>query len=401
MGAYEYQALDSAGKLRKGVLQGDTSRQIRQQLREKGLSPLDVSAISNQRQTMGRQKDVIKSRELAILTRQLASLVNAGLPLEDCVATLAEQSEKASTQRILAAVRSRVVEGHSLSSGLMDHPASFPPLYTASVSAGEQSGHLGQVLGRLADFTERREEITSKLIGALIYPVIMALTALAVITALMLYVIPKVVQVFDSLDQQLPTLTRIMIGISEFFQNHILAIAVILLLLFVLMPVLLQIGRLKRSWHGFLLRLPVIGRLSRGTNAGRFTRTMSILTASAVPLVDALGIARGVMSNLRMRDAIGGVAERVREGSSFSQALKQTRLFAPITTRLIASGEKSGQLDDMLERAAEHQEREVDNTLTVLMGILEPAMILIVGVIVLLIVLAILLPILQINQLIA
>lgn len=401
MGAYEYQALDRAGRMHKGVLQGDTARQIRSQLREQGLSPLNVAALVSSQDKEARQRGQIKSSELAILTRQLASLVNAGLPLEDCLDTLGEQIERPATQRIIGAIRSRVVEGHSLSRGMSDFPGSFSPLYTASVAAGEQSGHLDKVLTRLADYTERKEDINTRLLGALIYPIILSLTALGVIVALMVFVIPKLVLVFESVDQQLPILTRIMIGISGVLQQHILLILIVAAGIVLLIPILLRLPVIRAAWHRLLLRLPIVGRIVRGTNASRFTRTMSILTASAVPLVEALNIARAVISNLPMNQAIATVASRVREGSDFSQALKRTGLFAPITTRLIASGEKSGQLDDMLERAAENQEREVDSTVTILMGILQPALILGVGLLVLVIVLAILLPILQMNQLIA
>ncbi len=400
MGAYEYQALDGTGRMRKGVLQGDTARQIRSQLREQGLSPLNVAVLASGNETETRQRGSIRSSELAILTRQLASLVNAGLPLEDCLDTLGEQSEKPATQRIIGAIRSRVVEGHSLSRGMSDFPGSFPPLYTASVAAGEQSGHLDNVLTRLADYTERKEDINTRLLGALIYPIILSMTALGVIVALMVFVIPKLVLVFESVNQQLPILTRIMIGISSFLQQHILLIIIIIAGVVLLIPILMRLSAVKAVWHRLLLNMPIVGRIIRGTNASRFTRTMSILTASAVPLVEALNIARAVITNLPMNQAIATVASRVREGSDFSQALKRTKLFAPITTRLIASGEKSGQLDDMLERAAENQEREVDSTVTILMGVLQPALILGVGLLVLVIVLAILLPILQMNQLI-
>lgn len=399
MGAYEYQALDDRGHRRRGVLAGDTARQVRQQLRDKGLSPLSVDPVREGR-SGGWSGRSLGTTEQALLLRQLASLLSAGLPLEEALGTVAEQSDKAQAQRIFVALRSRVMEGHSLSAAMAEFPRAFPPLVGATVAAGEQSGRLDQVLERLADYAESREALGRKVMLALLYPAIVALVAIATVLGLMAYVVPQVISVFASMDQALPALTRGLISTSAFLTEHGRWIALALLLVAVLFAVGLRSTALRRQWHALLLQMPIVGRLNRALNTARFTRTLSILTVSAVPLLEALTIAAGVLGNLAMRAAAETVARRVREGASLHRALAQTGRFPPLVVRLVASGEKSGQLEQMLERAAVNQDREVESTITVIMGILEPALILLVGGLVLTIVLAILLPIFQMNQLI-
>ncbi len=401
MGAYEYSALDERGHRKRGVLQGDTARQIRQLLRDRGLSPLAVEPVGESAgfAAFGFRRG-LSTAEAALILRQLASLTGAGIALEEALATVAEQAERTAAKRILVALRARVMEGHSLSHAMAEFPRAFPNLVRATVAAGEQSGHLDRVLERLADYSESREQLGRKVLLAVLYPAIVTAVAIATVVGLLAYVVPQVVSMFDSLDASLPPLTRVLIATSGFLQSWGRTLAVVVLLTPAAAWFALRAPAVRRRWHRAVLAMPVAGRTIRALNTARFTRTLSILTASAVPLLDALRIAAGVMGNVPMREAVLRAQARVREGTSLNQALAVTGLFPPMVTRLIASGEKSGELEDMLERAADQQDREVTNTIAVLMGILEPALILIVGALVLTIVLAILLPIFQMNQLI-
>lgn len=403
MGAFEYSALDARGKERKGVLEGDTARQVRQQLREKGMTPLTVEAVT-QRESRSRGglqlNSGISATELALLTRQLATLVRAALPLEEALQTVARQSERARLQSMLLAVRSKVMEGHTLADALKDFPQIFPELYRTTVAAGEMSGHLEIVLERLADYTEKRQQMRQKIMLAMFYPTILTVIAILVTIALLTYVVPEVVKVFDNIGQELPLLTRGLIAVSDFLRNYGLWLLVLLVLLVVSTGYLLRNPVMLFRWHLKVMRLPLIGRLVRGLNASRFSRTFSILSASGVPVLDAMRISAEVMSNLPMREAVQQASDRVREGSNIARALEHSRYFPPMTLHLIASGESSGKLETMLERAADNQERELETVIAAVMGMFEPLLILVMGAVVLLIVLAILLPIFNLNQLV-
>jgi general secretion pathway protein F len=381
MGAFEYIALDNSGKEKKGVLEGDTARQVRQQLRDKGWMPVEVQE-STERESAASSRSIkirrgVSATDLSLITRQLATLVRSGLPLEESLQAVSQQTEKARLKSMLLAIRSRVMEGHTLATGLGDYPHVFPELYRTTVSAGEQSGHLEVVLERLADYTENRQQMQQKLQLALFYPALLTLVAIGVVVGLMTFVVPQVVQVFDDIGQELPVLTRTMIAMSDFLRNY---------------------GLLM--YHAFLLHLPLIGRLERGVNAGRFARTFSIVTASGVPVLDGLRIASEVMSNIPMREAVEEAARMVREGASIHASLEKSGYFPPMTVHLIASGEASGKLEEMLERAAINQEREIETLISAVMGLFEPVLILVMGGLVLVIVLAILLPIFNLNQLV-
>jgi general secretion pathway protein F len=406
MGAFEYIALDDSGKEKKGVLEGDTARQVRQQLRDQGWVPLDVSESSERASRPGSGQEKVKIRrgvsatDLALITRQLATLVRAGLPLEETLQAAAQQTEKARLQSMLLAVRSRVMEGHTLATGLGDFPHVFPEIYRTTVSAGEQSGHLEVVLERLADYTENRQQMQSKIQLALFYPALLTLVAVGVVIGLMTFVVPQVVQVFDNIGQELPGLTRTLIAMSDFLRNYGLLMLVLLGLAGGGLAWLLKKEGPKRRFHEILLRLPLIGRLERGVNAGRFARTFSIVTASGVPVLDGLRIASEVMSNLPMRESVEEATRKVREGASIYAALDKSGYFPPMMVHLIASGEASGKLEEMLERAATNQEREIETLISAVMGLFEPILILVMGAVVLIIVLAILLPIFNLNQLV-
>jgi general secretion pathway protein F len=404
MGAFEYIALDNSGKEKKGVLEGDTARQVRQQLRDKGWMPVEVQE-STERESVASSRSIkirrgVSATDLSLITRQLATLVRSGLPLEESLQAVSQQTEKARLKSMLLAIRSRVMEGHTLATGLGDYPHVFPELYRTTVSAGEQSGHLEVVLERLADYTENRQQMQQKLQLALFYPALLTLVAIGVVVGLMTFVVPQVVQVFDDIGQELPVLTRTMIAMSDFLRNYGLLMLVLLAIAGGVVVWVLGKEGPRRRYHAFLLHLPLIGRLERGVNAGRFARTFSIVTASGVPVLDGLRIASEVMSNIPMREAVEEAARMVREGASIHASLEKSGYFPPMTVHLIASGEASGKLEEMLERAAINQEREIETLISAVMGLFEPVLILVMGGLVLVIVLAILLPIFNLNQLV-
>ncbi len=405
MGAFEYTALDVNGREKKGVLEGDTARQVRQLLREKSWVPLAVEEVVQREAKAGKPgitllKRGISATDLALITRQLATLVRAGLPLEECLSAVSQQAEKPRLKSMLMAVRSRVMEGHSLASGLSDFPHAFPELYQTTVQAGEESGHLERVLERLADYTENRQRMRQKIQLAVFYPALLTLVAIVVVGGLMTFVVPQVVQVFENIGQQLPPLTRYMIATSDFLRNYGLLLIVLIVLLVVGFNYMLRNDQTRYRFHQLLLKFPLIARLERGLNTGRFARTFSILTASGVPVLEAMRISAQVMSNLPMRKAVEEATARVREGAGIAASLEQSGYFPPMTTQLVASGEASGKLEEMLERAAINQESEIETLIAALLGLFEPLLILFMGGVVLVIVLAILLPIFDLNQLV-
>ncbi|MDX1496442.1 MAG: type II secretion system inner membrane protein GspF [Salinisphaeraceae bacterium] len=406
MGAFEYVALDQRGRQKRGVLEGDAPRQVRQNLREQGLVPMEVKEVSGRKGQGGSStrrfglRQSLSVTELALFTRQLATLVRAGLPLESALQAVSQQTESARTEKVVLGIRSKVLEGHDLASALADFPGVFPEIYRATVAAGEHSGHLDGVLERLADYVENQQVMRQKIQLALFYPVILSIVAIGVTVALLAYVVPKIITVFENIDQELPLLTQGLIATSDFLRDYGLILLILIVLAAVAGKLALRQENIRWRYHRWLLRLPLFGRATRGINTGRFARTFSILVNSGVPVLDSLRICSEVVVNLPMRDAIDNAAKRVREGSSIHQSLAQYNLFPPITLHLIANGESSGELGAMLERAAQHQEREVETLISALMGIFEPVLILTMGGVVLLIVLAILLPIFDLNTLV-
>ena len=401
MGAYQYVAVDPGGKEHRGVLEGDTPRHVRQLLRDRKLMPVEIAEVEARERKSHRQFSLFKGisgLDLALLTRQLATLVKAGLPLEEALLAVSEHTEKPRLKSIILGVRAKVLEGHSLASGLDDFPHAFPTVYRATVMAGEQAGQLDSVLERLADYTESRHGLRQKVVQAMVYPILLTVIATFIITVMLIFVVPKVVGVFETTGQQLPVMTRILIALSNFVQNWwFLLVAGIAALIFLGQRLLKQ-EHIRRRVHFWLLRAPIFGRVTRGLNTARFTRTLSILTASGVPALEALRISASVIANLPMRAAVEAAAVRVREGGAIGRSLSQSKLFPPMSVHLISSGEASGELDSMLERAANHQESEMDSLLATMLSVLEPLLIVIMGLVVLAIVMAILLPIFQINQ---
>jgi general secretion pathway protein F len=403
MAAYEYTALDPSGRERSGVMEGDTARQIRAMLREQGLLPVSVSEVVDTQPTrFGRLSMArrVNATDLALLTRQLATLVRSGLPLEEALLAVSQQSEKPRVRSVLAGVRARVVEGRTLAEGLGAFPGVFPEIYRATVSAGEQSGHLDAVLERLADYTENRQVLQQRISNAMVYPVLLTVVCLGIVSLLLGYVVPEVVRVFEAGDRALPILTQILIALSDFVRGWWWAIVAVTAGAVYGFRRWLKLPGARRRFDNFKLRLPLVGRITRGNNAARFARTFAILTASAVPVLEAMRISGEVVSNLPMREAVTDAAVRVREGAPIARSLAKSKLFPPMLIHLISSGETSGALESMLERAADNQERELDGVVNTAVGILGPVMILLMGGFVFVIVLALLLPIFELNQLV-
>ncbi|TPV59098.1 type II secretion system protein GspF [Aestuariibacter sp. GS-14] len=405
MAAFAYKAINAKGKNTSGVLEGDNARQIRQQLREKGLVPLDVEQVAEKSNGSSRGgwqlfKPRISASDLALLTRQLATLIESALPIEEALLAVAEQSEKTRQKNMMMAVRSKVVEGHTLADALGEFPSVFDDLFRAMVAAGEKSGHLDTVLNRLADYTERRQQTRSQIIQALIYPAIMMFFAMMIVVVLLTVVVPKIVGQFDHMGQDLPTITTVLIGISEWMQNYGLYLLLGIMLLIVLFQRLVQQPALKLRYHQFMLKLPLIGKVARGLNTARFARTLSILTASAVPLLESMRIATDVLQNKYIKARISEAAINVKEGSSLRAALDNTKIFPPMMMHMIASGERSGELQQMLSRSADNQDREFEALIGVSLKVFEPVLIVSMAAVVLFIVMAIIQPILALNNMV-
>ncbi len=403
MGAYEFVALDKSGKESKGLIEGDTPKHVRQLLRERNMFPVRVTEVAQReakRQTTFSLRRGLSPGELALITRQMASLSQSGLPLEEVLLAVSQQNDQPRAKSILLGVRSKVMEGHSLADGLGDFPQAFPELYRATVAAGEQSGHLDVVLERLADYTEARQELRQRITNAMIYPAALIVMALGIISFMLATVVPRIVSVFENTSAELPGLTRGLIATSDFLRNHWLLLIIATAAVLWGLWWLFQKEGPRRRYHQFLLRAPIFGRLTQGINTARFTRTFSILAGSGVPVLEAMKISAEVIENLPMREAVNEAALRVREGAGISRSLAASKLFPPMMIHLISSGEAGGRLEEMLARSAAGQEREVDGRIAALLGILQPLLIVAMGAIVMVIVLAILLPIFEINNLI-
>jgi general secretion pathway protein F len=396
MEAFRYQALDAAGRSVSGVLQAETPRDARTRLRERGLLPSAVE--KNARQPWARG---VSAAQLSLLTRQMATLLDSGLTMEQALAALIEEAEAPSTRELLAGVKTEVMAGASLAAALGTYPRSFPEFYRALVQGGEDSGALPTVLAHLADYLDARQALRQKTSLALLYPVLVGVVALAIVTGLLVYVVPQVVHVFQQSRQALPLLTRALIGLSDFLRAAWPYLLLVFIALAVTAHMALRRPAYRRRWHVLLLTLPWLGPLVRGVDTSRFASTLAILVAGGVPLLGALASAARVMGNLVMREAVERAIERVREGVSLARALGETREFPPLLVHLVASGEMSGKLEQMLERAARLETQALERRLAVFLALLEPVMILAMGAVVLMIVLAILLPIIEINQLVS
>lgn len=395
MPAFHYQALSPGQRTEKGVLQADTARAARATLRERGLTPLNVAPVESD----GGHSTRLSASALVLLTRQLATLFSAGLPLDEVLAAAAEGADGA-MRTVTLALRARVMEGSSLAQALAEFPATFPPLYRASVAAGEQAGRLGIVLTQLAAHLESRDALRRRVIAALAYPALLLFFALLVVSGLMLYVVPEVTGVFVRNGQSLPWATRALLAISAGLQAGVWWLLTLTLAVVAALMAAWRSAAFVRWRHRRWLRVPLLSRFLIALDSARYARTLALLGASAVPLLDAMSLANATVANQQLRAALIHAAVRVREGAPLAQALSGTGWFPPLALRLIASGERAGRLDAMLDEAAAQLERELDMVLSVLMAALGPVVIIAVGGLVLFIVLAILLPIFQLNQLV-
>lgn len=401
MPTFDYRADDAQGRRCKGRLEADSPQHARQLMRERGLWPRELNEVhagtaAGSQQRGGR----LSAAQLALLTLQLSTLVQAGLPLEEALQAVARQSSRRKVAGLLSAVRSRVMEGHALSTALALFPRAFPELYRATVAAGERSGHLGQVLEQLAAYTQARQVSRQKIQMALVYPLILMLASVAIVGFLLGFVVPDVVKIFIDSGQPLPWLTQALIGLSGGLRQHFLTLIAGLALLVGLYRWSLREPPWRLRWHRLALQLPVVGQVLRAMEAARFASTLAILGKSAVPLVDALEIAAAVIGNLTIRARMVDVARSVREGGTLTRGLELSGDIPPMMLHMIASGERAGELDHMLVRAAEQQESSLASRIALVVSLFEPAMLVLMGGVVLLIVLAILLPILSLNQLV-
>ena len=403
MAAFEYIALNERGREQKGVLEADSSRHVRQMLRDRGLAPLSVEA-SNEKRISKRNfnwfRPSLSVSERALITRQLATLIAAGLPVEEGLLAVSRQTENTRTQKMLAAVRSQVMEGYSLANSFAEYPNAFPISYRATVAAGESAGHLDLVMNRLAEFTESQQVSRAKIQQAAIYPIVLFTMTIAILAGLLGYVVPDIVEVFSDTGQELPFLTTMIIAISNFVVDYGVYVLLLIVLLTVLLRRLLKVPGIRLSWDRRILHLPVIARLSRGINASQFSSTLSILSSSGVPLIDAMTITGEVLSNAWLKQAVSRASVNVSEGSTLNAALEKSGYFPPMMLHMIASGESSGELDDMLKKVATYMQQDVELLTGILLSLFGPLMLLIVGCTVFIIVMAILLPIINLNQLI-
>lgn len=404
MSAFEYEALDSRGRPQVGVVMADTARLARKDLRMRHLTPLSVTpsvqrAVSWSSKTKVNLRQRISTRDLALMTRQLATMLDAGAPLEGTLQTLAQQTEKPFLQKIIARVRSDVVEGYPFAEALGRQGSAFSPFYRALVSAGEASGSLAPVLDRLAMHLEKSEKIRSKVIAACVYPAVLAVVALGVVAALVTFVVPKVVEQFDSVGQDLPGLTKFVIALSEIAQGYGLYVLIGLSAVIILSAHLLRLPNIRRVFDRSLLALPIAGRLMRDLQAARLSRTLSTLISCGAPIVDGLKAAKQTMQNAVLQDAVVLVIKKVEEGGGLSKSLEAAHVFPPLLVYMAAIGESSGRLDTMLSKAADHLESEFEAFTATALSLLEPIIIVLMGGVVAAIVLAILLPILRLNAL--
>ena len=411
MSAYSYKALDAKGKIIKGVIEGDSERQVRSQLRSRQLKPMTVKESGEKvggrddtkNTTSPRQwfKPRISNSDLALITRQLATLVQSNMPLDEALTATAQQTKKPRIKSLVLQVRARVLEGHSLAYALGDFPQIFNEMYCAMVKAGEHAGFLGTVLEQLADYTEDSQQAQQKVKSAMIYPIILMVIAATVIGILMVFVIPDMVSMFAHTKQELPALTQFVIASSNFLTDYWWVIIVAIVLLMVIWRQLLKNPDRRKAWHHLQLKIPFISGLVTAMDTSRFASTLSILTSSGVPLLDGLRIASEVLTNLRLRQASQEVAISVQEGGSLNRALDQADVFPPMMVHMVASGEASGELEAMLTRSATTQQRELEMTLGNVMAIFEPLMIVVMAAVICGIVFAILLPIIEMNKLVA
>lgn len=398
MGAFQYQALKKNGSASKGIIEADSERQARQLLREQGLIPTLVHPLHKQKTQ--QRKGKISAGDLSLMTRQLATLLAASIPVEESLRGVSEQTEKEKVREIIIGVRAKVLEGYGLAQAMAQYPHAFPELYRATVNSGEQTGRLDMVLEKLAEYTENQQQTKQKVQQALIYPCIMIIVSIAIICFLLTFVVPKIIEVFTNSGQTLPFMTQVLISCSHFIQSYGLYTLVIIIAALVGFKKSLANSKIKTLWHKLLLKLPIVSYLVKTINVARYIHTFGILFAAGVSVLETMRVAASLVTNVVMKEAFDIATTRVREGGGIHEALKETGFISPMAVHLIASGEKSGQLANMMDRAASHLDSEVRRLIDTSLTLLEPMVILMMGAVVLFIVMATLLPIFSMEQLI-
>ena len=406
MPAFQYIALNSQGKEVKGISEADSARQLRQILRDQELTPMEVEP-TNKQFDKGDNRNVfslfapkLKALDRVLFTRQLSTLLASSMPIEESLNAIAQQNEKQSNKALIMGVRSRVLEGNSLAQSLLEYPSSFSDLYCSSVAAGEQSGFLDQVLDNLSNYLEREHESYRNVEMALMYPIILLVVAFAIVGALMVYVLPDMIDVIENTGQTLPWATTLLIGITELMKSFWWVLLSGLLAVSLIIRGLLNQQKVRLIWDSYKFFLPIIGKIIRSSNSARFSNTLSILTRSGIPLVDSMKIASEVVANKALQTDLREATQDVVEGKSLRESLESISYFPPMMMHMIGSGEQSGELDRMLERIADYQQAEVERLVSTLVKLFEPAMMIIMGGTVLFIVMAVLLPILSMNQIV-
>src|SRR5690554_6384437 len=402
MAAFVYRAVDSKGKQQKGVLEADSGRQVRQQLRDKGWMPLSVEITTQKEKSKGvfSRSPKLSVPELALITRQLATLIQAGLPIDESLKALSDQTGKQRIKAMILAIRAKVLEGYTLAKALAEYPKAFPHLYRSTVSAGEHAGHLDSVLNRLADYTEARQSSDQKIKLAAMYPIILSIVALGIVIGLLTYVVPDIVDVFVKNGQELPGLTQFMLNLSHFITSWGLLTLALLIFAFIAFNMALKSPEFRKRWHFFLINMPGLGRFVKDAHTARYGSTVALLTCSGVPLFESMRMASQVVMNVPIQQAVAQATIKATEGSSVNKVLAETNFFPPSMLHMIASGENSGQLYSMHARPATQQETTLENTVEALVKIFEPMMLLVMGGIVATIVAAIMMPILELQKMV-
>lgn len=396
MAVFDYVAIGPDGKRASGVITADSARSARKELRLRQMSPLEVNE-SRQKTTRTTTGGNISGGDLVLVTRQLSMLVKSGATVEEALGAIAGEAEKPGTRRVLMGVRGSVQEGYSLAEALGGSSKSFPQYYRSVVTAGQSSGRLGDVLERLATHLEKSRKLKRKLMSALIYPAVLAFVAMVVVVLLMVFVVPAVVEQFETIGQDLPPLTEAVIAISNFMRGWgLLVIPVMVGGAWALRRVF-QSPKIKIGWDRFVLRLPMLGKVIRNANAAQFARTFATLSGSGATVPDALAAARGSVGNHVFKQAATQIKRQVEEGQTLNRAMRSAEAFPAMLTHMVASGERGGDLPAMMGRAADYMEEELDSSATVALGLVEPLLIVLLAGVVALIVLAIMLPILQLN----
>lgn len=397
MAVYDYVAIGADGKRATGVITADSARSARKELRLRQLSPLDVKEARQKSNAKAAGRGSLSGSDLVLTTRQLAMLIKSGAPVEEALGAIAGEAEKPSTRRTLMSVRGSVQEGFSFSEALSQSAKAFPPYYRAVVAAGQSSGRLGDVMERLATHLEKSRKLKNKMLSALIYPIVLACVAMLVVVLLLIFVVPAVIEQFETLGQELPPLTNAVIAVSEFMRGWGLIIIPAIGLSIWMLRGAFQSPVVKMRWDRIVLRLPLLGKVVRSANAAQFARTFATLSSSGATVPDALVAAKGSVGNEVFRQAAVTVRRQVEEGQTLNRAMRQTGVFPPMLVHMVASGERGGDLPAMIDRAADYMEEELDSNATIALGLLEPLLIVLLAGVVALIVLAIMLPILQLN----